>query len=116
LNFCTKADNVGVQKKKKSMNYISRYGVHKRIEGRWSYGVAFCGGVDNAKGCKGGECCCDRTKIIHKSVGGSTTRHKGASDGGSIAKGDGDGATSIESCSEVKTCNTGHNYTSRKMY
>jgi hypothetical protein len=44
---------------------------------------------------------------IHRSASGSTASHKGARDGKSIAKGDGDGEAWIGSYSKKKTCNTG---------
>ncbi len=43
------------------------------------------------KRCKEGERCCKGRTTIHKSVIESTTSHKGANNGRSIAKGDGDG-------------------------
>ncbi len=84
---------------------------HWRIKGRQSCGVTFCGNVNGAKGCKGGERCCSGTTTIHKSVGGSIARCKGASDGISIMKGDGDGVVRIGSCSEEKMSNTKKSYT-----
>jgi hypothetical protein len=97
-------------------SYINRSNVHWRIGGRRSCGATFCGGIDGAKRRKGGECCCDETTIIHKSAGGSITRHKGVNDGGSTTKGDGDGTVRIGSCSEEKTHNTGQNYTFGERY
>jgi hypothetical protein len=64
----------------KARSYISSSNVHWRIKGRQSCGTIFCGGVDGAKGCRGGECCCNETTVIHKSASGSIARHKGASD------------------------------------
>jgi hypothetical protein len=74
-------------------SYINRSNVHLRIGRRRIYGVAFCGGIDSAKGCKGGKCCCDEKTIIHKSAGGNIIKHKGVGDGKSRTKGDGDGKT-----------------------
>jgi hypothetical protein len=39
----------------KTRNYISRYGEHWKIEGRWNCGATICGGVDSANRCKGGK-------------------------------------------------------------
>jgi hypothetical protein len=42
--------------------------------------------------------------------------HKGAGDGKSIAKGDGNVEAWIESCSKKITCNIGQSYTFRERY
>jgi hypothetical protein len=44
------------QKVDMTRRYVSRYGVHWIIEGRWSCGVAFCGNTNNV-GHKGGKHC-----------------------------------------------------------
>ncbi len=65
--------------------------MHWRIGGRWRWGATFCGCIDNAKGHKGGERCCKRRIIIHKSVIESIASHKGVDNGRNTTKGDGDG-------------------------
>ncbi len=100
----------------KARSYISSSNVHWRIKGRQSCGTTFCGGVDGAKGCRGGECCCSETTVIHKSASGSIVRHKGASDVRSTTKGDGDGVAKIRNCNEEKTHNTRLNYTTGERY
>ncbi len=65
----------------KTKSYINIFSAHWKIEGRWSCGIAFCGNTNNAYGCKGGKCC----------WGISIAIHRGASDGKSTTKGDGDG-------------------------
>jgi len=49
--------------------------------------------TNSAKGCKGGKRCFARRTIIHRSVVEHTISHKGANNGKSITKADGDGAT-----------------------
>jgi len=56
-------------------------------------GASFCGGTNSVEGHKGRKCCCARRIIIHKNAIESTTSQKGADNGRSIVKGDGDGAT-----------------------
>ncbi len=95
---------------------INKSDVHWRIRGKQSWGTTFCGGTNNAKGCKGGEWCCEGRTSIHKSVIESTTSHKGVDSGKSTSKGDGNGAAWNENISKKKTCNLGKNYTSRESY
>jgi len=45
--------------------------------------------IDSAKGRKGGKHCCGGRTIIHRSKCGCITSHKGAGDGRSTTKGDG---------------------------
>jgi hypothetical protein len=54
------------------MSYISGYGVHWRIRGRQSCGVAIYG-----DGCWGGECCWGGNIVIHKSAGVDKRTTKG---------------------------------------
>jgi hypothetical protein len=81
--------------------------VHWIIKGRWSQETRFCGGTNNAKGCKRKECCCKGRIIINRSVVGSTTSHTGAYDGRSTTKGNGDGLTWNGSYNEEKMHNLG---------
>jgi hypothetical protein len=64
--------------------------VHERIGGRQNSGITFCGGTYNAKGRKEGNHCCKGRTIIHKITIESTANHRGADNGISITKGDGD--------------------------
>jgi len=57
------------------------------------------------KGCKGGKCCCTRKTIIHKSVVDNIASHRGANNGRSITKVDGDGVTWSGSGNEEKIRN-----------
>jgi hypothetical protein len=45
----------------------------------------------NVDGLKGGKCCYEGRTIIHKSAIESIASHRGANNGRSIVKGDGDG-------------------------
>ncbi len=100
----------------RTKSYISRSNVHWRIGRRRNYGVAFCGGKNGAKGCKGRERCYNGKTTIHKSASGSIASHRGASDGKSTAKGDANGKAWIESYNKEKTHNTRQSYTSKKRY
>jgi len=91
----------------RAKNYINRSDLHWRIRRRQSWITSFCGGIDSAKGHKGGECCCARRIIIHRNAVESTTNHKGVDNGKNTMKGDGDGATWIGSGSEKTTHNPG---------
>jgi hypothetical protein len=51
-----------------------------------------CESTDNVEGCKGEECCCARRTIIHRNVVDSATSHRGANNGRSTTKVDGNGA------------------------
>jgi hypothetical protein len=51
----------------------------------------FCIKVEDTKGCKGGEHCQGKRTTIHKNTSGSTIIHKGASNGKSTLKDNGDG-------------------------
>ncbi len=97
-------------------SYINRFGVHWRIRGRWNWGVAFCGGTNNAKGHKGGGHCCEGKIIIHKSEIESIISHIGVDNGKITTKGDGDWITWSGSNSKEKMYNLGHIYTFGKMY
>ncbi len=72
-----------------SGSYISRSNVQWRIKGRRSRRATFCGGIGNAKGCKGGKRCYERTSI-HKSAVESIANHKGVDNDKNTTKGDGD--------------------------
>jgi hypothetical protein len=65
----------------KTMNYISRFGVHRKIEGKQSYGITHCGSRDNIDGHMGSQCCWGGNTSIHRSAS--------ASDGRCTTKGDG---------------------------
>ncbi len=90
--------------------------MHWRIRGRRSWGTTFCGGTNSAKGLKEGKCCCKGRTTIHKSVVKSTTSHRGANNGRSIVKGDGDGAMWNGSSSEEKMRNPRQSYTYGERY
>jgi hypothetical protein len=100
----------------RTKSYIRRSGVHWRIGGIQSYGATFCGSIDNAKECKGGECCSGKRTTIHKSASGSIASHKGVRDGRNTLKGNGNGEAWIKSCNEEKKHNIKQNYTFRKRY
>ncbi len=91
----------------KTRSYISRSNVHWRIGGRWSYGPTFCGNINNANRCRGGECCWGGSITIQRGANGSTIIHIGVGDGRSTTKGDGDGKACIKSCSKEKMRNLG---------
>jgi hypothetical protein len=88
-------------------SYIGRFGVHWRIGGRQSWEATSCGGIDNAKGCKGKECCCEGITIIHRSAIESIASHRGVDNGRSTTKGDGNGETWSISKSKEKMYNLG---------
>jgi hypothetical protein len=51
----------------------------------------FCGGTNSVKGHKGGERCCARKTVIHKSEIKSTISHRGVDNGKSTMKANGNG-------------------------
>jgi hypothetical protein len=55
--------------------------------------VTFCGGINSAKGRKGGKGCCKGRIVVHRNAIESIASHKGADNGTSTMKGDGNGAT-----------------------
>jgi hypothetical protein len=65
----------------------------------------FCGSKDIAKGHKGGKHCWGGRIVIHRSASRNITSHRGAGDGKSTTKGDGEGEVWIENCNEKKMCN-----------
>ncbi len=55
--------------------------------------IIFCGGTNNAEGCKGGEHCCKGKTSILKSVIENTKSHRSTNNGRSTTKGDVDAST-----------------------
>jgi hypothetical protein len=95
----------------KTKSYINRSNVHQRFRGRWSWRTTFCGGIDNAEGCKGEKCYCEGRTFIRKSAIESIASHKGAQNGISTTKGDGDAVAWSQSGSEEKMHNLVQSYT-----
>jgi hypothetical protein len=77
----------------------------KRIEGWWISGVAFYGCIDNGKGHKAGKHYWGGRTTILGNIGGNITSQRGARDGRSTTKGDGDGEAWSGSCNEEKMHN-----------
>jgi hypothetical protein len=100
----------------KTKSYINWFGVHWWIKGRRHCRTSFYGGINSAKGCKGGEHYCVGRTTIHISTINSIASYIGVDNGRSMTKGDGDGVAWNKSGNKEKMRNFRQNYTFRKRY